>query len=88
MNSSDTIWWGKQARRCIEAGEHIPVAWRIEHDEISDGCMPAGWYAVGVDKNDLPIDWPFTLCYGPFDTKTEAQSAAQHADAEVRKAVA
>jgi hypothetical protein len=84
----DQQWWETQARRAIAAGEHIPVAWRIEHDEVSDGCMPAGWYAVGVDWRDMPIDWPYTLCFGPFDTKNEAQSAAQYADAEVRKAVA
>jgi len=83
----DQNWWQAQAQRAIAAGEHIAVAWRIEHDEVSDGCMPAGWYAVGVDCRDLPIDWPFSLCFGPFDTKVEAQSAAQHADSELRKAV-
>jgi hypothetical protein len=84
--SDDQKWWGDQARRIIAAGEHIPVAWRIEHDEGSDGCMPAGWYAVGVNWRDMPIDWPYNLCFGPFSTKVEAQSATQHVDSELRKA--
>lgn len=56
---------------------NAPVHWNIVFDDGADGCMPAGYYAIGLNYLGLQIrGWLQPRHeYGPFAT---ADEAAQH----------
>lgn len=66
-------WERRLAGEAFERGDHIPHGWNVEYDSGDDGCMPAGWYLIGNDRNGLPIDFPVRHEYGPFDLEIEAR---------------
>lgn len=73
---SDAVWWERIAWERYATGDHIPRSWKVEHDDGEDGCMPMGWYAIGLDAKGWPIDWPIRHEYGPFRTERDARSFA------------
>ncbi len=74
---SDADWWGDRK----ETFEDRPRGWVIEYEDGADGCLPAGWYAEGIDAKGRKITAPFYHEYGPFDTKEEAEEHARQVDA-------
>jgi hypothetical protein len=70
-----TLEWERSLVKDIEdKGLDIPVRWKLVHDTDDDGCMPVGWYLIGINKNNHPIDYPIRMEFGPFDTTMEAES--------------
>lgn len=70
---SDKDWWGDQR----ETYDDRPRSWRIGYDDGADGCMPAGWYAEGLDEHGFKL----TLHeYGPFGTEEKARKHAAKVD--------
>lgn len=65
-------WEESLADTAIVEGRHIVASWDVSFEDGEDGCLPAGWYAVGLDARGLAIVWPVRHEYGPFDTETEA----------------
>jgi hypothetical protein len=78
---SDDVYWGRVADKAIAEGRDIPHHWVIVYDDGADGCMPAGWYARGMQSNGMTIDWPVCHEYGPFLTEDEARAHAGEVDA-------
>lgn len=66
-------WERGLADEAYARGDHVPRSWEIVFDDGVDGCMPTGWYAIGLDKNGLPITWPQRHEYGDFPTRAEAE---------------
>ncbi len=73
------------ARECIAAGKDIPVSWLFEYDNGSDRCLPAGWYATGLDARGWRMTWPSRHEYGPFDTEAGAREHARLVDIEYKE---
>ena len=69
---SDAAWWGDRR----ETFEDRPRRWKVGYEDGSDGCLPAGWYAEGLDAHGWKITAPFYHEYGPFGTKEEASDHA------------
>jgi len=72
MSESDQEWQRRLATAALAAGKDIPQSWRFEYDDGADGCMPSGWYAIGLDATGGAITWPIRHEYGPYRTKAEA----------------
>jgi hypothetical protein len=72
MNISMQQWQANLANEAFERGEHIPHAWQVIFDNGMDGCMPKGFYAIGMKKNGTPCDFPIMHEYGAFDSEKEA----------------
>ena len=68
-------WEERLKSEAYAKGRHIPHSWDISYDSGDDGCMPTGWYLVGLDKVGLPIVWPQRHEYGAYSTKLEAETA-------------
>ena len=71
-SESDEAWDKRLKDEAYAKGAHIPHSWTTEYDDGSDGCMPEGWYLIGLDSNGLPITWPQRHEYGPFKSSEEA----------------
>ena len=80
--ATDDSWWRWIADLCYARKEHVPRRWEIEYEDGADGCLPAGWYAIGVDYLGLLVDWPMRHEYGPFDLREEAEA---HSTAVIRE---
>jgi hypothetical protein len=72
MNTSMQQWQTSLAKEAFKRGEHIPHAWKVIFDDGMDGCMPKGFYAVGMKENGTPCDFPIMHDYGAFDSEKEA----------------
>jgi len=64
-------WQDRLAREAFASGSDVPKSWKTEYDDGADGCMPAGWYLLGLDADNLPITWPTRHEYGPFKSEEE-----------------
>lgn len=64
---TDREYWQTRAAQAIENGQHLVHEWLVEYDDGEDGCVPAGYYVTGLDKNGCPIDWPVRHEYGPYE---------------------
>jgi hypothetical protein len=82
-------WERRLASEAFAKGAHIPHGWNVDNDDGGDGCMPAGWYLIGLCRNGVPIHFPVRHEYGPFDSENEARGyiaevmAAMNSKAEV-----
>lgn len=59
-----------------------PTKWQITHDDGADGCMPTGWYAIGLGANGFMIDRETRHEYGPFASAAAARRHARRVDRE------
>lgn len=74
---SNADWWGDRR----ETFEDRPRAWQVTYENGADGCLPAGWYAEGLNAFGWKITAPFYQEYGPFDTESEAKEHTRLVDA-------
>jgi len=70
-------WDVKLKDEAYTKGQHIVHSWEFEYDDGSDGCMPKGWYALGLDRNGAPLQFPVRHEYGPFNSEQEASRFTQ-----------
>lgn len=73
-----TIPWSVRNRR--ETQDDRPRSWLISYEDGSDGCLPAGWYAEGLDSRGWRITEPVYHTYGPFETEEDAELQAKAVD--------
>jgi len=72
MNLSMQQWQANLAKEAFERGNHIPHTWKVIFDDGMDGCMPKGFYAMGMQENGVLCDFPIMHEYGAFDSEKEA----------------
>ena len=72
MNILMQQWATDLAREAIVRGDHIPHTWQVVFDDGMDGCVPKGFYAMGMKENGTLCDFPIIHEYGAFDSKKEA----------------
>lgn len=77
---SDLEWERELYRRAFAAGADKAHSWSFEFEDGEDGCMPPGWYAIGLDAVGLPITWPVRHEYGPYKTEAEARQVEERAN--------
>ena len=82
---SQQDWLKELINKAFIDGKHIAESWSIEHDDGEDGCMPDGWYLIGLDSCGLPITWPVRHEYGPYRTRQQAATIGRAALAEGNK---
>jgi hypothetical protein len=70
--NTTTQWTMNLAKEAFEQGKDIPAKWETVYDDGADGCVPVGWYLIGVDKNGFSITFPVRHEYGPFKSKQQA----------------
>ena len=75
MTQTVHAWEEELKARAYAGDKHIVSSWTFEYDTGEDGCMPAGWYAIGCDQYGAAITFPVRHEYGPFPTLAEAQTA-------------
>ena len=78
-------WERRLAREAFERGDHIAASWSTVFDDGDDGCMPAGWYLIGLDRHGIPIDFPVRHEYGEFATEAEARAHGAEVDAAMQR---
>lgn len=70
--NNDVVWQLQLSKNAFERGDHKVCKWVVEYDDGADGCMPRGWYLIGMRENGMPIYFPVRHEYGPFETEAEA----------------
>lgn len=68
-------WEQELAQAAFARKAHVPHSWDTVYDSGNDGCMPAGWYLLGLDAAGQPITFPVRHEYGPYSTQDEANAA-------------
>ena len=72
MEITTQKWASNLAKEAIERGDHIPHSWQVIFDDGADGCVPKGFYAMGMKENGTLCDFPIMHEYGAFDSEKEA----------------
>ena len=62
-----------QARILKKEDREMVCRWEIEFESGDDGCMPQGWYLMGIDRIGNYITYPIRHEYGPYETKASAE---------------
>ena len=65
------------ARGAFARGDHRVSSWRIEYEDGEDGCMPSGWYLLGLDRHGGYNTFPVRHEYGPYETTAGAETDAK-----------
>lgn len=71
-SQTDAKYWEPIAAKAIAEGKDLPHSWDFYFEDGEDGCMPIGWYAIGLDAGGSPIYWPVRHEYGPFADEEDA----------------